>query len=121
MTVENNMIQNERYIDAQDQKLDSYTGGRNADLSGYLLLRANKLLTVSTAVYETADSKATTLANGIMIEDEIIAWVKGEETIMRSNEWNLIGGIQKFNEDNIVSTYVSSLKGIYDASITQEE
>ena len=33
----------------------------------------------------------------------------------------MIGGIRKFNEDNRVSTDVSSLKGIYDASITQEE
>ena len=60
------MIQNERHIDAQEQKLDSYTGGRNADLSGSLLLRADKFLAISTAVYETADSKATTLYNGIM-------------------------------------------------------
>ena len=63
------MIQNERHIDAQDQKLDSYTGGRNTDISGSLLLRANKFLTVYTAVYETADSKDTTLANGIISED----------------------------------------------------
>ena len=40
---------------------------------------------------------------------------------MRSNECNLIGGIWQFNENNIVSTDVSSLKGIYDASIPQEE
>ena len=115
------MIQNESHIEAQEQKLDSYTEGRYADLSGSLLLRANKFLTVYTAVYETADIKATTLANGIMSEDEIIAWGKEEEAILRSNEWNLIGGIRKFNEDNRVSTDVSSLKGIYDASIPQEE
>ena len=51
------MIQNESHIEAQEQKLDSYTEGRNADLSGSLLLRANKFLTVYTAVYETANSK----------------------------------------------------------------
>ena len=79
MTEEQIMIQNERHIEAQEQKLDSYTGGRNAALSGSLLLRADKLLTISTAVDETADSKATTLANGIMSEDEIIAWGKEEE------------------------------------------
>ena len=67
------MIQNERHIEAQEQKLDSYIGEINAALSGYLLLRANKLFTISTAVFETADSKATTLAIGIMSEDEIIA------------------------------------------------
>ena len=65
------------------------------------------MLTISTAVYKTADSKATTLANGVMGEDEIIAWVKEEEAIMISNEWNLIAGIQQFNEDNRVSTDVS--------------
>ena len=54
-----------------------------------------------------------------MSEDEIIALGKEEEAIMRSNEWNLIGEIQKFNEDNIVSTDVTSLKGIYCASIPQ--
>ena len=70
------MIQNERHIEAQEQKLDSYTGGINTDLSGSLLLRADKFLTISTAVYETADSNATTLANGIMSEDYIIPWVK---------------------------------------------
>ena len=86
-----------------------------------MLLRAKKFLTISTAVYETADSKATTLANGIMSEDEIIAWGKEEEAIMRSNERNLIGGIWQFNEENRVSTDVPSLKGIYDASIPQEE
>ena len=86
------MIQNERHIEEQEQKLDSYTGGRNAALSGSLLLKADKLLTISTAVDETADSKSTKLANGIMSEDEIIAWVKEEESILRSNEWNLIGG-----------------------------
>ena len=32
LTEEKVMIQNERHIDAQDQKLDRYTGGRNADL-----------------------------------------------------------------------------------------
>ena len=40
---------------------------------------------------------------------------------MRINEWNQIEGIRKFNEENRVSTDVSSLKGIYDATITQEE
>ena len=79
-----------------------------------------KLITVSTVVYQTVDSKSTTLANGIMSEDDIIAWVKEEEEIMRSNECNLIGGIWQFNENNRVSTYVSSLKGIYDASIPKE-
>ena len=44
------MIQNERHIEAQYQKLYSYTGGINADLSGSLLLRADKLLTIYTAV-----------------------------------------------------------------------
>ena len=115
------MIQNERHIDAQDQKLDSYTGGRNTDISGSLLFRADKLLTISTAVYETSDSKTTTLANRIMSEDDIIAWGKEEEAILRCNEWNLIGGIRKFKKDKIVSTDVSSLKCIYDASIPQEE
>ena len=114
------MIQNQRHIDTQYQKLDNSTGGRNADLSGYLLLIANTLLTVSAAVYETADRKATILSNGIMSEDEIIAWEKEEEEIMRSNEWNLIAGIRKLNKNNRLSTYVSSLKGIYDASILQE-
>ena len=90
-------------------------------LSGSLLLRADKFLTISTAVYETANSKATALANVIMSEDDIIAWVKEEEATLRSNEWNLIGGIWQFNEDNGVSTDVSSLKGIYDASIPKEE
>ena len=33
----------------------------------------------------------------------------------------MIGGVQQFNEDNRVSTDVTSLKGIYDASIPQEE
>ena len=56
-----------------------------------------------------------------MSEDEIIAWVKEEESILRINEWNLIGGIRKFNEENRVSTDVSYLKGIYDAIIPQEE
>ena len=85
-------------LDVQEQKLDNYTGGRNADISGSLSLRADKLLTISTAVYETSDSKATTLYNGIMSEDEIIAWGKEEESIMISNECNLIGRIRKFNE-----------------------
>ena len=76
LTEEQIMIKNERHIDAQEQKLDSYTGGGNVGLSGSLLLRINKLFTISTEVYETADSKATTLANGIMSEDEIIAWGK---------------------------------------------
>ena len=70
------MIQDERHIEAQEKKLDSYTGGINADLSGSLLLRANKFLTISTTVDETAYSKATILANGIMSEDEIIAYGK---------------------------------------------
>ena len=70
------MIQNERRIDTQAQKLDSYTGGRNADFSGSLLLRSDKLLTISTVVHKTADIKDTILANGIMRKDEIIAWGK---------------------------------------------
>ena len=86
LTEEQNMIKNERHIKAQEQKLDSYTGGRNAALSGSLLLRSNKLLTISTAVYETADIKATTLVNGIMSKDEIITWGEEEEEILRSNE-----------------------------------
>ena len=73
------MIQNERHIESQEQKLDNYTGGINAALSGSLLLRAAKFLTIYTAVDETADSKAITLANGIMSEDEFIAWGKEEE------------------------------------------
>ena len=56
-----------------------------------------------------------------MSEDEIIAWWKEEEAILRSNEWNLIGWIRKFNEGNRVSTDVSSLEDLYDASIPQEE
>ena len=56
-----------------------------------------------------------------MIKDDIIAWGKEEEATLRSNEWNFIGGVQQFNEENIVSTDVTSLKGIYDASISQEE
>ena len=88
---------------------------------GSLLLRDNKLLLISTSVYETDDRKSKTPANGIMSEDDIIAWEKEEESIMRSNEWNLIGGVKKFNEDNRVSTDATSLKGIYDASIPQEE
>ena len=121
LTEEQIMIQNERHIESQEQKLDSYTGGRNASISGSLLIIANKFLTISTSVYETANSKATTLANVIISEDEIIAWGKEEEAILRSNEWNLIGGIWQFNEDNRVSTYVSSLKCIYYAIISQEE
>ena len=103
------MIQNERQKESQEQKLDNYTGGRNADLSGYLLLRADKLLTISTAVDEIAYIKSTTLANGIMSKDEIIAWGKEEESILISNERNSIGGVQQFNEDNRVSTDVTSL------------
>ena len=56
-----------------------------------------------------------------MGKDEIIAWGKEEEAILISNGWNLIGGIRKFNEDNRVSTDVSYLKGIYNASNPQEE
>ena len=56
------MIQNEKHIDAQEQKLYSYTVGRNADLSGPLLLRADKFLTTSTAVHETYNSKGTTFS-----------------------------------------------------------
>ena len=115
------MIQNERHIESQEQKLDSYTGGLNAALSGSLLLRAEELLTISTGVHKTADIKATTLANGIMREDDIIDWGKEEEAIMRSNEWNFIGGVQQYNEENRVLTDVTSLKFIYDASIPQEE
>ena len=37
------------------------------------------MIAISTAVDETADSKATTLANGIMSKDGIIAWGKEEE------------------------------------------
>ena len=66
LTEETIMILNGRHIDAQEQELDSYTGERNADLSGSLLLRVDKFLTISTSVYETSHSKATTLANGIM-------------------------------------------------------
>ena len=33
----------------------------------------------------------------------------------------MIGGIRQFNEENRVSTYVSYLKSIYYASISQEE
>ena len=73
--------------------LEGYTGGRNADLSGSLLIRSEKMLTISTAVFETSDSKATILSNGIMREDEKIYWGKEEEAIMRINECNLIGGI----------------------------
>ena len=47
------------------------------------------------------------------------AWGKEEEAIQRSNDWNLIGGIQKLNEDNRVSTDVTSLKGTYDTSTPQ--
>ena len=36
-------------------------------------------------------SKATTLVNGIMSKDKIIAWGQEEEATLRSNEWNLIG------------------------------
>ena len=56
LTEEQILIQNERHIESQEQKLDSYTGERNADLSDSLLLRSVTLLTISTAVYETADS-----------------------------------------------------------------
>ena len=76
LTEDQIMIQNERHIDTQEQKLVSYTGGINADLSGSLLLRANKLITISKAVYKMATRKSTILANGIMSEDEIIAWGK---------------------------------------------
>ena len=68
------MIQNEGHIESQEQKLDSYTGGINAALSDSLLLRDDKLLTIYTSVDEAADSKATTLANGIMSADDIIIW-----------------------------------------------
>ena len=54
-----------------------------------------------------------------MSKDDIIAWVKEEEAILRNNEWNLIGEIRQFNEDNMVLTDVSSLKGLYDSSIPQ--
>ena len=115
------MIQNERQIEAQEQKLDSYTGGRNAALSDSLLLWARKLFTISTSVDETDYIKATTLANGIMNKDDIISWGKEYEEILISNECNLIGWVQKFNEYNWVLTDVTSLKGVYDASILQEE
>ena len=91
LTEEQIMIHNERHIESQEHNLDSYTEGRNAALLGYLLLRADKLITIYTAVYETAYSKATTLANGIMSEDEIISWGKEEEATLRSNEWNSFG------------------------------
>ena len=55
------MIQNERHIESQDQKLDSYTGGINAALSGSLLLRADKFFAISTALDETADRKSHNL------------------------------------------------------------
>ena len=48
LTEEQNLMQNERHIDVQEHKLDSYIGGRNADISSSLLLRANKFLTIST-------------------------------------------------------------------------
>ena len=51
-----------------------------------LLLRAERLLTIYIAVDGTADNKSKTMANGIMSEDEIIAWGKEEEAILRSNE-----------------------------------
>ena len=70
------MIKNERHKEAQDQKIDSYTGGRNAAPLDYLLLRSEKFLTISTEVDETGHFKATTLANGIISEDNIIAWGK---------------------------------------------
>ena len=85
LTEEQIMKQNERHIKSQEQNLDSYTEGRNADHSGSLLLRADKFLTISTTVYETSDGKATTLANRIMSEGELIAWEKEEETILISN------------------------------------
>ena len=121
LTEETIMIKNKSHLESQQQKLDSYTGGRNASLSGSLLLSADNLLSISRAVYETADSKATTLTNGIMSEDEIFAWVKEQETILRINEWNLIGGVQQFNEYNRVLTDVTSLKGLYDASTPLEQ
>ena len=80
------MIQNESHIESQEKKLDSYTGGRNAGLSGSLLLIAHNFLTISTSVHETADSNSTTLANIIMSKDEIISWGKEEEATPRSNE-----------------------------------
>ena len=67
------MIQNERHIHAREKKSDSYTGGRNADILGSLLLRDYKLLTISTVLYETTNIKATTFANGIMSKYEIIS------------------------------------------------
>ena len=73
LTQEQIMIQNERHIDTQEKKLDSYTGGRNADILGSLLLRDYKLLTISTVLYETTNIKATTFANGIMSKYEIIS------------------------------------------------
>ena len=79
------MIKNERHIETQDQKLDSYTGRRNSALLDSLLIRSETLLTISTAVDETANIKATILANGIMSEDEIVSWGKEEEAILRSN------------------------------------
>ena len=44
LTEEQIMIQNERHIDAQEQKLDSYTGGRNSVLLGSLSLPKSVIL-----------------------------------------------------------------------------
>ena len=52
------LIKNERHIDAQEQKFDSYTGGRNAALSSSLLIRADKLITISKTVDETTDKQS---------------------------------------------------------------
>ena len=49
------------------------------------------MVTIYTAVDETAIIKVTTFINGIMSEDENIDWGKKEEATLRSNEWNLIG------------------------------
>ena len=50
------MIQNERHIEAQEQKLDSYTGGINAAISSSLLLISDKLLIISTSLDEKSDN-----------------------------------------------------------------
>ena len=76
LTEETILIHNKRHIEAHEHKLDTYTGGRNPALLGSLIIRANKLLIISTTVYETSNSKATALANGIISKDKIIAWVK---------------------------------------------
>ena len=55
LTEEQILIKNERHKEAEEKKLDSYTEGRNAALSGPLLLRSDKLLTYIIAVDEIAE------------------------------------------------------------------